>query len=169
MPTAQRRQKQRQARARAEATAAANEAAAAASASVATATPPPGRQDSQQLRSKTTQTPLDPYTIEELIRRYWNMLDRKGLDQTSQPFQFIVASYSAQSSVAPAGASSQSDYQDYDYESYEEYNEYGCFESDGDELPVVCSQSHLPHDHAEASADVEKAPSIAVCDLSALD
>ena len=91
MPTAERRAKQKLAKAKA----AAATATAAAQAKTAESSTMKAAQADKQTRNKATPTDLDPFMLEALIQRYWGMLDRQGIDQATQPLQFIIGSSSS--------------------------------------------------------------------------
>ena len=106
MPSADRRQKQRIAKARAIAQASARESEAAAS---ATATDKTASAVGSPLRrsNKSCQTIMSAQVVQSLIEAYWADddaadLDRRHVDQATEPMQFIVSSYSAMSTSAPS-------------------------------------------------------------------
>ena len=177
MPTAARRAKQREARDRAR------------ERTVLSATAAPGQVIAIQTVCKSTQTRLDAEVLLELIRMYWDRLQRRNVDIADKLVQFIVNERSAatrmhlqthqsvneissttrthlqtyQSDHAEPGEDGDCQYEDYD--SYEDYDVEDKMYSDGESaLPVVFTGDGSLEEKVESTCSGNT-----VCVLDALD
>ena len=148
------------------------------------------------ISSKETQTTVTAEAIYSIIRQYWNQLDRRRVDQTSEPYQFIVNSFSTGgassegadphqfivNSFSTGGASSEgADIGDDDYAYYDnlacddvEYEEH---EGENDEheehaqssIPTVCGLDGLDDGETDEHEEHAQSSIPTVCGLDALD
>ena len=127
MPTAERRAKIKQAKQR-DAIAKAQADRIAAAEDKTEGADGTGSKTQREMRSVATQTSLEAPALAELIQRYWQKLDARGIDQVSEPYQFIVGTSSGlrkQDSQSACDAQSESEAYDlYDYCDSDEINSY---------------------------------------------